>query len=487
MALTTENRPGPDAGDPPAVVGPPPGHRDAAPPSTPLWIGARVLLVAALVCGSLALLAALRPVQNPGVQDCGAPAAFLFFGQPNVIVYPGQTGTAEEAQRARQPTCRTRAEDGMALAGRLFGAFVATAALGALFGLVDDRIRYRRAPRFASLLRELPEDEQVRRGIVPRVAVEDLGDHLPPLERPELAGLVVAGLVAAVALPAAAQVGDGGPVPGVAWGPIVLAAGAVAVSVAAAAALRRRALAAGEDGPDSWGRALAVAVGTFWWGGLRPYVGAFGVDLHRLRKAGRRRRPTVLAVAVAESVTVVVHLLLALLTALLLRGDGVERPALEEPQLILSGAVVLLIVSGASAGRRRWRALTVRPTGAALRRIARVAPSPGDRAELAGAALALTLARSVALALCLVAFGAPAPLTPVLAVTLVIPVAMALSPTPGGSGTVEAVIMLLLMLLAGTAPGPAAGAALAFRALTFWLPLVPGVVVARRLAADRVV
>ncbi len=50
---------------------------------------------------------------------------------------------------------------------------------------------------------------------------------------------------------------------------------------------------------------------------------------------------------------------------------------------------------------------------------------------------------------------------------------------PGGLGTFEAVSVSMLHLM-GTPLAPALAATLCFRGLSFWLPLAPGLLLARR-------
>jgi len=60
------------------------------------------------------------------------------------------------------------------------------------------------------------------------------------------------------------------------------------------------------------------------------------------------------------------------------------------------------------------------------------------------------------------------------------------APTPGGLGGVEAALAAGLTV-AGAATGPAVAAVLSFRALTYWLPVLPGVVTFRVLQRNDIV
>jgi hypothetical protein len=119
---------------------------------------ARAVLLASLVPLVVALALFLVPVENPGVQRCGSPIVFAIQSPGNDrVAREGLDDATFEARRS-QTTCTERVDDRLRL-GFLAGAvFVALAFVGAVIGIVDDRLRYRRAPRFETLLRERPTD-----------------------------------------------------------------------------------------------------------------------------------------------------------------------------------------------------------------------------------------------------------------------------------------------------------------------------------------
>ena len=469
----------------------------APPAPTRWWLAGRILLALALVLLVLSAVAALRPVSNPGIQECGPPLVFLASSGENRLVRPGDTGRPDEEALVAQPECRARAVDEIGRAARLFAAFVVCAALGAAAGLVDDRLALRRAPPYETLLRELPLEARARRGLVPRVTVDELGAELPPVEKPEIAGIVAAGVIAPLALVilappamAGAALADFQLLPALA---AVLAA---AASVAAAAELRVILFVGPADRPERpWEREgrdearlrwLLTTVAGGWLAAIRPLVGASGVDLHRLRRQGRSRAQAVVAERVLVTMAVAVHLVLLVLAVLAeARSPEHVPPAyVHGRQLIVAGAVIVLVATGLCRVPARWRGLPVRPSWRGLVHLHRVVPAITDRLAAAALTLARPVLAALVLAACLATVGAhPNPLD-VLVIALLVPVAVAVSPTPAGAGTVEAVLMLLLMEVAGVDSGRAAIAALAFRGLTFWLPMIPGYHAACRLQED---
>ena len=110
---------------------------------------------------------------------------------------------------------------------------------------------------------------------------------------------------------------------------------------------------------------------------------------------------------------------------------------------------------------------------AALRR-------PLRAAQLFGGCVAYLVLSAFALVTALAAFTPHFPLGPVLAVYVVGSVLGNLVPTPGGLGAVEGALIAGLTAI-GISPANAIAAALASRVLSFWLPVLPGIVAFRLL------
>jgi uncharacterized membrane protein YbhN (UPF0104 family) len=450
------------------------------PDKTMAWTAAKILLFAGVVALGIAANIAWKPVTNPGVQDCGAPITFFLQNRENVLLHPGEPGAPSNAVAlAEQPTCRERAYVEIEKAGLATATFFGLTLLGIILGLLDDRIAYWSAPRFESLLRDMPRSSRIEHGLIANVDVDELGDKLPPLETPEIYALIFFGLAAVIALPYVGPIDAVRDLAGQASiGPLLLAMVAALVSFVAAAVQRKAVF----PDDESWITTIEVVMATSWVGRLRPVVGTFGIDIHHLRRTGLDRATAILDVQVLQTVSILVHLSLLALATLQVLGDRPANPSFERPQLVLAGVLGLFFLSGLSRAVKRWRALAVRPHVAGITRLHRVAGSAVQLAELFGGTVLVTLANVTVLALCLHAFGGSAPFSRLLFVYLVTAMAGAFSPTPNGVGVFEG-SMVLLLFGVGVDPATAVCAALAFRSLTFWLPMLPGIRASQRMRA----
>ncbi len=98
-------------------------------------------------------------VTNPGVQDCGSPVMFVLADRGNERVgLVGVEVTPEQRALEAQPRCTTLVRDRLVTAGIVGGAFVALATIGAVLGLIDDRMRLHHEPRFETYLRDTESD-----------------------------------------------------------------------------------------------------------------------------------------------------------------------------------------------------------------------------------------------------------------------------------------------------------------------------------------
>ncbi len=200
--------------DPADPVDTHPGRGSASPRRrSRLWLAARIVLVAALVAFLVSGFFAFRPVTNPGVQQCGSPILFALRNEPDIRVpAPGSRDEPANADELRaQPRCRLLVDDQLWTSLFALGVGIVLAGLGAVIGLLDDRLAYRRSPRFESFLRERPPGVPSDPWNQPVVPLDDLGRRLPELEWTEIRWVIAAGArrapAAAVAVPVVGRVG----------------------------------------------------------------------------------------------------------------------------------------------------------------------------------------------------------------------------------------------------------------------------------------
>jgi uncharacterized membrane protein YbhN (UPF0104 family) len=426
-------------------------------------------------------------VQNPGVQDCGAPLQFVIANKTSVKVTPGAPGAPVDAtQLLLQPTCRERVDAQLIRSMVAFGAFVGLGLLGAIIGLADDRWRYHRAPRFETLLRARPADAPGRLRPPPVVEPDDVGRALPLIEAPDvwilvtLSVLVIGGLAVFAGYQAVVDaVSSVGPVG-------LLGLGGLEV-VALAIGAGQLWLSQPDPPPSEMGPTATAEVGLAGASALRllPGLGPLGFDAHALVARGATQAPTLRRQQARQFSGLAVHVALLLVVAL---AAGISsRPTVTLPSTwwAVAGPAALLVVIGAARGVGRWQRLVVKPRWSASRDLA-IGGEPARAGGLFGAALALSLANAitfvVALHLAAGVAGVPTDAT-VLRIVLVWLVAWTfatVSPTAGGVGVFEPVAVLGLIVV-GVDAVPAVAGVLLFRLATFWLPVVVGLVPFTRL------
>jgi uncharacterized membrane protein YbhN (UPF0104 family) len=438
---------------------------------TTAWLAAKILLLSSVIALGAAMYLAWSPVTNPGVQDCGSPVGFFLTDRENVTISPGLPGAPENAvELAEQPTCRDLAEVEIRKAAIAGGAFFGLALVGVLIGLLDDRIAYWRAPRFESLLRPMDRTDRIEYGLVPNVDVDELGAELPPLERPEVVGLAVLGLAVSIGLLFVGPLDATRAVASrIELGPVLVALLLSFGAYLAAMAQRRPVF-----GPRSGsGEILELTVATSWAGTLRPLVGAFGIDVHHLRKRGALLDDAVERVQSIESISALAHVVLLGVATVLLLGTRLPYVTVDVAEWILVSLLAVTLLVGLARLPRRWRAAPVKPGRAAARGLRALARRPAELVTLIIATLALTAARVVALVWCLGAFGTELDLTLVLWLYLAVVILGGLAPTPNGVGVIE-IALVLGFFFAGVHIAVAVCAVLTYRVLTAWLPLLPG-------------
>jgi glycosyltransferase 2 family protein len=238
------------------------------------------------------------------------------------------------------------------------------------------------------------------------------------------------------------------------------------------------------DPPLGLGRTTLVQVASSFANRLTPAsLGGIGLNIRFLEQAGLDRPAAAAAVAVNTAAGVLVHVLGLVVAALLIGRARVGAAHIPRGWPLL----VALAVALAAGGLALWSPLglhrLVTPVLRAGRELGGVLRRPAKAAQLLGGSAGVTLAYALALAGCLAAFEAHLSLASAVAVYLAAAAVAAASPTPGGLGAMEAALVAGLTAV-GAPAGPAVAGVLAFRLLTFWLPILPGWLAYRALRAD---
>ena len=232
------------------------------------------------------------------------------------------------------------------------------------------------------------------------------------------------------------------------------------------------------------GRTVAVQVGAAFTGRTTvAAVGYYAINMAFLERLGLRRTDAVGVLILNRAVTVVVTGL-ATVVGLLVIGNAVPIGHLSIPWWALVAAAALLVAAGgflaSPFGRERvWR------RGTAMLRELWAATVPTLRrpvrcVQLIGGEAAFLACSAAGLVTTLLALGAHFSVVAAIAVFIVGSTLGQLLPTPGGLGAVEGALVAGLTAI-GISASDAIAAALVTRVLTFWLPVLPGIVAFRLL------
>jgi len=221
-------------------------------------------------------------------------------------------------------------------------------------------------------------------------------------------------------------------------------------------------------------RTTAVQLASSFANRLTPgSVGGIGINVRYLVNAGIDRAEAIGAVALNTAAGIVVHIAGLVLALTLVSTSQVGDVKLPRGWPVL--VVVVLVLAGfglalrSPLGRSRFVSPVLRATGS----IGDVLRRPVKAAELFGGSALVTVSYALALAVSLKAFGADVALVHVFAVYLGGAAVASFSPTPGGLGAMEAALVAGLTAV-GVAHGPAIAGVLAFRLVTYWIPILPG-------------
>nr|WP_101834206.1 YbhN family protein [Frankia canadensis] len=213
-------------------------------------------------------------------------------------------------------------------------------------------------------------------------------------------------------------------------------------------------------------------------------LGAIAIHLRYLQKQGMTRPAALAAIASIKGAGAVSHLLGLVIVAGTLSGTGIGAAVISPVRSTIHdvGAgpcvIVCVIVAAAVTGtvaHPRVRAVA-RPAVRVFRgHLSVLAHSPGRATMLLLSQAATRLTQILALACTVWAFGGDVTFMSVATVYLVGSMVAGAAPTAGGVGALEPALAFGLAAAGGTAAVMLA-AVLVYRVITFWLPVIPGVV-----------
>jgi len=231
------------------------------------------------------------------------------------------------------------------------------------------------------------------------------------------------------------------------------------------------------------GRTTLVQVASTFANRLTPAgLGGMGLNVRYLQRAGIDRPAAVAAVATNTAAGALVHVLGLLVAAVLVGHTRLHASDIPRGWPVLVALTGVLAAVGLALWSPLGRRRLVFPVVRAGRELAAVLRRPGRAAQLLGGSVGVTLTYALTLAGCLAAFNVHVPLADTVAVYLAGAAVASVSPTPGGLGAMEATLVAGLTAV-GAPAGPAVAGVLAFRLLTFWLPILPGWLAYRVLRA----
>ena len=206
-------------------------------------------------------------------------------------------------------------------------------------------------------------------------------------------------------------------------------------------------------------------------------TGTLAVGVRFLQRSGLDPGPAAAAVGLSALAGFIVHL--ALMGGFLL-WVGSSDVGFELPQadVIFIVITVVLSASGLAIGllpavRRRVLPPLVAQARNAASSLADVLTDPVRVIGLIGGSTGVTGSFILTLAAAVAAFGGGVSFPEIGAAYLVAAALGSAAPTPGGLGAVEAALVTALTGY-GMESGPAVSAALTFRLVTYWLPMLPG-------------
>ncbi len=212
-------------------------------------------------------------------------------------------------------------------------------------------------------------------------------------------------------------------------------------------------------------------------------LGRAAVLTRYYERTGMSRTEAVSAMGVNLAAGAAVHVVALSVTGALLVLRGFEVPRshhLPQHWPWLLALVAALLAVGLAAGTTRAAGRVLQPVTRAVGQLWSALRRPRSAVALLGGAVLTNAAFVLALWAALHAFGGRSALVTVAFVYLAASAAASAAPTPGGLGAMEAAL-LAGMTRFGAATGPAVAGILAYRLLTYWAPVLPGLWCLHRL------
>lgn len=240
--------------------------------------------------------------------------------------------------------------------------------------------------------------------------------------------------------------------------------------------------------PLPFWRTTAVQMAAAFTGRTTPGgVGFFGINIAFLERLGVRRSRAVGVLLLNVTAAAVVAALLCVIGVFAVGASGLlanVRVPLQAPVLAAAAGV---LVCGAAVlfspyGRRRF----VRPGLRVAAELVAAVRQPVRATQLLTGTIGSLVVPGLGLAACLAAFDVNVSVLVVITVFVIGQTLGHIAPIPGGLGAVEA-LMVAGLTAVGTPSTLAVATVLTMRVLTYWLPVLPGIVTFRYLQHHNIV
>jgi undecaprenyl-diphosphatase len=268
------------------------------------------------------------------------------------------------------------------------------------------------------------------------------------------------------------------------WGWLVAGVSVLPVSYIAAAIALRGAV----SHPLALRRTALVQLAGSFANKLAPKgLGGMGVNQRYLERSGVERPVAVAGIALNMAAGAVVHVMSLIAISALLGLRGIPAIHLPVPwqylvALVAASALFGVIVLILWPGIHRKQTAAVAAVGRGLFDVLR---APTQAFKLFSGVAGITVTNVLLLMAALNAFGIQPSLLQVGAVYLSGEALASASPTPGNLGAIEAALVANLTNL-GVQMEPAVAGVLVYRLLSFWLPIVPGLLALRYLRRQQI-